>query len=206
MAAVGEATKGERKTAMLPSILSPYNRRARGAERFAQAYGREPAQVCRDAGGAARDQRGEGQDRQHGLEDQAAARLLRRRRCRTLPRACRRCAAAWRSRNVSDSFRTVFEQVLEDMLVGGFGAVEMEATGDAERPFHLWAVDGATIEIDPHVERRSCEAALRAGCRATSASAQAGAAAGRRVDVHAPESADATRRSDWAGWRLRSRR
>jgi phage portal protein BeeE len=24
----------------------------------------------------------------------------------------------------------------------------MEATGDAERPFHLWAVDGATIEID----------------------------------------------------------
>jgi phage portal protein BeeE len=50
--------------------------------------------------------------------------------------------------NVSDSFRTVFEQVLEDLLVGGFGAVEMEATGDELRPFHLWAVDGATIEID----------------------------------------------------------
>jgi phage portal protein BeeE len=50
--------------------------------------------------------------------------------------------------NISDSFRVVFEQVLEDLLVGGFGAVEMEATGDAERPFHLWAVDGATIEID----------------------------------------------------------
>jgi phage portal protein BeeE len=32
--------------------------------------------------------------------------------------------------------------------VGGFGAVEMEATGDPARPFHLWAVDGATIEID----------------------------------------------------------
>jgi len=51
--------------------------------------------------------------------------------------------------NVADSFRTVFEQVLEDLLVGGFGAVEMEATGDPARPFHLWAVDGATIEIDP---------------------------------------------------------
>ena len=30
----------------------------------------------------------------------------------------------------SDSFRTLLEQVLEDMLVGGFGAVEMELTGD----------------------------------------------------------------------------
>ena len=33
--------------------------------------------------------------------------------------------------NASDSFRTLFEQVLEDVLVGGFGAVEMRATGDA---------------------------------------------------------------------------
>ena len=50
--------------------------------------------------------------------------------------------------NASDSFRVLWEQVLEDLLVGGFGAVEMEATGDPERPFHLWAVDGATIQID----------------------------------------------------------
>jgi len=50
--------------------------------------------------------------------------------------------------NASDSFRTLIEQVLEDLLVGGFGAVEMEATADPERPFQLWAVDGATIEID----------------------------------------------------------
>jgi HK97 family phage portal protein len=50
--------------------------------------------------------------------------------------------------NGSDSFRSVFEQALEDLLVGGFGAIEMEATGDEGRPFHLWAVDGATIEID----------------------------------------------------------
>jgi phage portal protein BeeE len=50
--------------------------------------------------------------------------------------------------NVADSFRTLWEQVIEDVLVGGFGAVEMEATGDPLRPFHLWAVDGATIQID----------------------------------------------------------
>ncbi len=50
--------------------------------------------------------------------------------------------------NASDSFRVLWEQVIEDLLVGGFGAVEMEATGDPLRPFHLWAVDGATIQID----------------------------------------------------------
>jgi len=33
--------------------------------------------------------------------------------------------------NASDSFRTLVEQVLEDALVGGFGAIEMELTGDA---------------------------------------------------------------------------
>jgi HK97 family phage portal protein len=50
--------------------------------------------------------------------------------------------------NAADSFRVLWEQVIEDLLVGGFGAVEMEATGDPLRPFHLWAVDGATIQID----------------------------------------------------------
>ena len=44
--------------------------------------------------------------------------------------------------NISDSFRVVFEQVLEDLLVGGFGAVEMEATGEprllASDPKHRW--------------------------------------------------------------------
>jgi len=51
--------------------------------------------------------------------------------------------------NPSDSFRTLLEQVLEDTLVGGFGAVEMVLTGDAEKPFELWAVDGSTIRINP---------------------------------------------------------
>jgi phage portal protein BeeE len=51
--------------------------------------------------------------------------------------------------NESDSLRTLLEQVLEDMLVGGFGAVEMELTGDSVRPVALWPVDGSTIRINP---------------------------------------------------------
>ncbi len=50
--------------------------------------------------------------------------------------------------NAVDSFRTLIEQVIEDALTGGFGAIEMEPTGDAERPAMLWAVDGASIRIN----------------------------------------------------------
>jgi HK97 family phage portal protein len=51
--------------------------------------------------------------------------------------------------NETDSFRTLMEQVIEDALTGGYGAIEMETTGDPERPAMLWAVDGATIRINP---------------------------------------------------------
>lgn len=50
--------------------------------------------------------------------------------------------------NQTDSFRSILEQALEDALVGGFGAIEMERTEDPERPFALWAVDGATIQLN----------------------------------------------------------
>jgi phage portal protein BeeE len=50
--------------------------------------------------------------------------------------------------NAADSFRVLWEQVLEDLLVGGFGAVEMETTGDPSQPFQLWPIDGATIQVD----------------------------------------------------------
>src|SRR5438874_6748597 len=49
--------------------------------------------------------------------------------------------------NPDDSFRSLCEQVLEDVIVGGFGAIEVEATGDANHPLALWPVDGATINI-----------------------------------------------------------
>jgi len=51
--------------------------------------------------------------------------------------------------NEVDSFRTLIEQVIEDALTGGYGAIEMEATGDADRPAMLWPVDGASIRINP---------------------------------------------------------
>ncbi len=50
--------------------------------------------------------------------------------------------------NPVDSFRTLIEQVIEDALTGGFGAVEMEPTRDRERPAMLWPVDGASIRIN----------------------------------------------------------
>ena len=49
--------------------------------------------------------------------------------------------------NPEDSFRSFVEQVLEDVLVGGFGAIELDLSGDAAQPLVLWPVDGASIRI-----------------------------------------------------------
>jgi phage portal protein BeeE len=49
--------------------------------------------------------------------------------------------------NPDDSFRSMAEQVLEDVIVGGFGAIEVETTDDPQRPLALWPVDGATIRM-----------------------------------------------------------
>jgi hypothetical protein len=49
--------------------------------------------------------------------------------------------------NPDDSFRSLAEQVLEDVIVGGFGAIEVEPTGDPQRPLSLWPVDGGTIRM-----------------------------------------------------------
>ncbi len=46
-----------------------------------------------------------------------------------------------------DSFRSLAEQVLEDVNVGGYGAVEVQATGDPDHPLALWPVDGSTIRM-----------------------------------------------------------
>lgn len=49
--------------------------------------------------------------------------------------------------NPDDSFRSLAEQVLEDVIVGGYGAIELQTTGDADRPLTLWPVDGASIKL-----------------------------------------------------------
>ena len=67
------------------------------------------------------------------------------------PDAATRIASLQRSfdsPNATDSFRTLIEQVLEDVLVGGFGAAEIEASGDTTIPVRLYPVDGASIQIN----------------------------------------------------------
>jgi HK97 family phage portal protein len=147
-AVAGDPAKGERKTAMLPSILSPYNPAGRVGQnalpkptaanlrRFAETpVVRRAINVVKDKIASMDWQVRVRRDYSEVEVEDALARLKVLRRCLEEP-------------NVSDSFRVLWEQVLEDLLVGGFGAVEMEATGDTKRPFHLWAVDGATIQID----------------------------------------------------------
>src|SRR5208283_261130 len=53
--------------------------------------------------------------------------------------------------NPDDSFRSMVEQVLEDVIVGGFGAIELDLTdgwtldSTDKLPLIMWPVDGATI-------------------------------------------------------------
>jgi hypothetical protein len=59
--------------------------------------------------------------------------------------------------NPDDSFRSLAEQVLEDVIVGGFGAIELDrvedwtlseaGTSHQAGPLVLWPVDGATIRM-----------------------------------------------------------
>lgn len=67
-----------------------------------------------------------------------------------LPGAAERIAAltlTLEQPNPEDSFRSMIEQVLEDILVGGFGAIELDLSGETGRPLTLWPVDGASIRI-----------------------------------------------------------
>src|SRR5437879_10415319 len=59
------------------------------------------------------------------------------------------------SPNSDDSFRSMAEQVLEDVIVGGFGAVEVQLSGDSTRPLDLWPVDGATIRMRSDWDHRA---------------------------------------------------
>lgn len=65
--------------------------------------------------------------------------------------------------NPDDSFRSLLEQVLEDVVVGGFGAIEIQKTSEQSRvvggrhepvagigtvsPLVMWPVDGASIRM-----------------------------------------------------------
>lgn len=49
--------------------------------------------------------------------------------------------------NLQDSYRTLFEAIIEDFLMGGYGCIEPQLTPDYRRPIKMWAVDGSTIRI-----------------------------------------------------------
>lgn len=49
--------------------------------------------------------------------------------------------------NRQDSFRSFWEQVIEDIIMGGYGAIEPRLTPDYKRPLLLWPIDGSTIRI-----------------------------------------------------------
>ena len=137
-----EAGTAKRRTEVLPSILTQYrtlNNLPKPSPANLRKFSESP--VARRAINAIKD-RIASMDWQVRLKRDFAAtedstvRLVALRQCLEEP-------------NATDSFRTLAEQVLEDTLVGGFGAIEVETTGDAERPFYLWPVDGATIQINP---------------------------------------------------------
>lgn len=49
--------------------------------------------------------------------------------------------------NNTDSFRDLFEPVVEDVICGGYGCIEPRLTPDYRRPVKMWPVDGSTIRI-----------------------------------------------------------
>ena len=65
--------------------------------------------------------------------------------------------------NAGDSFRTLIEAMVEDLLVGGGAAAEMELTGEAAWPVRLWPVDGATVPGECAVGWRRGDSAVCAG-------------------------------------------
>lgn len=140
-----ETGNAERKTKALPSILAPYQIPSRAMPKPTPANLRRFAEtpVVRRAINIIK-------DRVASLDWQV--RLKRDYGADQVGYAGRRAKVLRYSLehpNPSDSFRTLIEQVIEDSLVGGYGAIEMETTGEADRPFVLWPVDGATIQIDP---------------------------------------------------------
>ena len=140
-----EAQPAQRRTMALPSVLTPYSFTAHALPKPTPLNLRRFAEtpVVRRAINLIK-------DRVAAMDWQV--RLKRDHDPEKVSFAAKRARILRRSLefpNASDSFRTLIEQAIEDALVGGFGAIEMELTGDADRPFELWAVDGATIRIDP---------------------------------------------------------
>ena len=145
VSAGGSSTSQPRRTLALPSILNVYAPRIDAMpkptplnlRRFAETpIARKAINTIKDriAGMKWRVQPRKGRSLEELPQGAERARLL---------------MANFDAPNPDDSFRSLAEQVLEDVIVGGFGAIEVELTGDAARPLSLWPVDGASIRMRP---------------------------------------------------------
>ncbi len=151
--------EGKRRTVPLPSILNTYGPRPdaypkpspANLRRFSETpVARKAINTIKDsiAGMRWRIQPRPGRDLGDARRRSASAQLL---------------TDNFDAPNPDDSFRSLAEQVLEDVIVGGFGAIEVEDTGDPLRPLTLWPVDGASIRMKSGLGRAAGIAALRAG-------------------------------------------
>jgi HK97 family phage portal protein len=147
-AAAMEAVEGERKTLALPAILSPVQFPGKllpkptpaNLRRFAETpVVRRAINIIKDRVAAMDWQVRVRRDAYTAGERPAAAEIAAR------TAALRRMLE---EPNPQDGFRALIEQAMEDALTGGYGAIEMEPTGDPERPAMLWPVDGASIRIN----------------------------------------------------------
>ncbi|HWR34731.1 MAG TPA: phage portal protein [Clostridia bacterium] len=137
------STGEKRHTAALPSILNSYGRRADAMPKATPANLRRFAEtpVARKAINTIK-------DRIAGMQWRVQPRRGRSLEgLRSGEERVQVLTDLFEQPNPDDSFRSMAEQVLEDVIVGGFGAIELQATGDAGRPLLLWPVDGATIKM-----------------------------------------------------------
>jgi HK97 family phage portal protein len=143
-AALEAAAEAERKTLALPAILSPVHFSGRHLPKPTPANLRRFAEtpIVRRAINVIK-------DRIAAMDWQV--RLRRGGQAESVADCAEKLSALRRvleEPNGVDSFRTLLEQTIEDALTGGFGAVEMEATGDPARPAMLWPIDGASIRVN----------------------------------------------------------
>lgn len=143
-AGAGAGTETDRKTLALPAILSPMQFPGKHLPKPSPLNLRRFAEtpVVRRAINVIK-------DRIAAMDWQIRVRRgVRSDEVAFAPRKLRALRRALEEPNPADSFRTLMEQVIEDALTGGFGAIEMEPTGDPERPAMLWPVDGASIRVN----------------------------------------------------------
>jgi hypothetical protein len=138
---VPSSKDGKRRTVPLPSILNTYGPRPQSMPKPTPINLRRFSEtpVARRAINTIK-------DRIAGMRWRIQAKAG----MQELPDAIARIAILTRnfdSPNPDDSFRSMAEQVLEDLIVGGYGALEAEASGDPSHPLALFPVDGATIRM-----------------------------------------------------------